>query len=69
MTIRRRGANIGSFSVTMSHPMKTLVLTLAMMIAAHGSGLAQVETPGTYGDAMRWYQRAAEARLSGPLAT
>ncbi len=45
----------------MSRPMKTLLLTLVMMIAALGSGSAQVATPGTYGDAMRWYQRAAEA--------
>ncbi len=41
--------------------MKTLLFALGLIIAATGSGSAQVETPGTYGDAMRWYQRAAEA--------
>ena len=61
MTIRRLRVNICAPLVTASRLMKTLLLSFVSIFVGISSGIAQVQTPGTYGDAMRWYQRAAEA--------
>ena len=61
MTIRRLPVNISALLVTASRLMKTLLLTFVSIFVGISSGIAQVQTPGTFGDAMRWYQRAAEA--------